>query len=101
MIEIKVINDDDGNIVFQNHPQTENTQTDIIETSNDYPYILTATHISEIMGISKRVAYEIMDYKDFPLIRIGRTKRVKRESFFRWLEQQENSQNPPEKDKTY
>lgn len=55
----------------------------------DYPEILTASHIAEIMHISKRSAYEIMELKGFPLIRIGKSKRVTRDAFFKWLEQQE------------
>lgn len=52
----------------------------------DYPLVLTAVEISQILGISKRVAYEIMDETDFPLIRVRRTKRVNRDDFFQWLE---------------
>lgn len=51
----------------------------------DFPLILTAMHISEIMHVSKRVAYEIMERSDFPLIRIGRCKRVSKDAFFKWL----------------
>lgn len=54
----------------------------------DLPLILKATHISEILQVSQRVAYEIMERSDFPLIRIGRCKRVSREEFFRWLDGQ-------------
>lgn len=54
----------------------------------DIPLILDAKNISEIIGISKRTAYEVMDYPDFPLIRLGRCKRVSRDRFFSWLEQQ-------------
>ena len=53
---------------------------------DDFPLILTATDISEIIFVSKRIAYEIMERPDFPLIRIGRCKRVLREEFFYWLE---------------
>jgi NADH:ubiquinone oxidoreductase subunit E len=50
-----------------------------------YPDFLTALHIAEILNISRRRAYEIMDYTDFPLVRIGRTKRVGREAFCVWI----------------
>lgn len=52
----------------------------------DYPILLTALEISEIIGCSKRVAYELMDRTDFPLIKIRRSKRVNRDDFFEWLE---------------
>lgn len=52
----------------------------------DFPLILKADHIAEIILVSKRIAYEVMERPDFPLIRIGRCKRVSREAFFQWLE---------------
>jgi excisionase family DNA binding protein len=61
-----------------------------MKSTTDYPLILTVDHVSEIMGVSKRIAYELMEYKGFPLIRIGRLKRVNREAFFGWLEKQAN-----------
>ena len=59
-----------------------------MKTQNDYPIILKAPHIAEIIGVSDRIAYEIMERNDFPLIRIGRSKRVQRDKFFEWLEAQ-------------
>ena len=52
---------------------------------DSYPFVLTAIEICEILKISKPTAYELMDRKDFPLIRIGRCKRVLRDDFFLWL----------------
>lgn len=49
------------------------------------PIILSAKDISQILKISKPSAYELMDKDDFPLIRLGRTKRVLRDEFFSWL----------------
>lgn len=56
---------------------------------NDYPIILTSLHISKILGVSRRVAYEYMERTDFPLIRIGTSKKVNRDKFFDWMEKQE------------
>ena len=61
-----------------------------MKNPTDYPIMLTADHIAEIMGVSKRIAYEFMEYKGFPLIRVGRLKRVNRDAFFNWLEKQAN-----------
>jgi len=55
-----------------------------------YPFVLTAKHISEILDISERIAYEIMDSKDFPLLKIGRHKKVTREAFFKWLDSKQS-----------
>ncbi|MGM9987704.1 MAG: helix-turn-helix domain-containing protein [Bacillaceae bacterium] len=51
----------------------------------DYPIVLTAKEISEILKISKPTAYELMNRSDFPLKKIGRCKRVLRDEFFEWL----------------
>lgn len=40
------------------------------------------------MGFSLRMAYQVMDFPGFPTIRIGKCKRVGRDEFFAWLEQQ-------------
>lgn len=55
----------------------------------DYPMILTAVHLSEILMVSKPTAYELMEQKSFPLIKLGRSKRVLRDEFFNWLTQQQ------------
>jgi excisionase family DNA binding protein len=52
---------------------------------DDYPIVLTANDICKILKISKPTAYELMERTDFPLIRIGRCKRVIRDQFFEWL----------------
>lgn len=57
----------------------------------DLPILLTAEHVAEILGVSKRVAYDIMDETGFPLIKIRRSKKVNREDFFNWLEQKKIS----------
>jgi excisionase family DNA binding protein len=59
-----------------------------VKRKEDYPLILTVKDIQEILGIGKRVAYELMERKDFPMVRIGRLKRVNRDAFFEWIEQQ-------------
>ena len=50
-----------------------------------YPLVLTANEIGQILKISKPSAYVLMNRADFPLIRIGRCKRVLRNEFFSWL----------------
>lgn len=46
----------------------------------------TAADIAEILGISLRGAYNFLDnQQEFTVIRIGKSKRVLRESFDRWL----------------
>jgi excisionase family DNA binding protein len=61
-----------------------------MQTKEQYPLVMTAKHVSEILGCSLRVAYEVMEQKGFPLIRVGRHKKVNRDAFFRWMESQAN-----------
>ncbi|MED0670400.1 helix-turn-helix domain-containing protein [Aneurinibacillus aneurinilyticus] len=59
------------------------------KTVEDYPLVLTAKHICEILSISKPTAYELMKRTDFPTLPIpGRIRRVQRDAFFRWMEGQ-------------
>ncbi|MET3194107.1 hypothetical protein [Gottfriedia sp. OAE603] len=61
-----------------------------LKEQNDYPLILTAVHISEILNVSKPTAYEVMKLKSFPLLEFGRCKRVLRDEFFTWLKNPNN-----------
>jgi excisionase family DNA binding protein len=59
-----------------------------VKRKEDYPLVLTVTDIMEILGIGKRIAYELMDRTDFPTVRIGKLKRVNRDAFFEWIDDQ-------------
>ncbi|MCQ6527887.1 helix-turn-helix domain-containing protein [Bacillus mycoides] len=56
------------------------------DSPNDYPIMLKVDHVAEILGVSPRKAYDIMDQKGFPLVRLGRKKVVPKEAFFNWVE---------------
>lgn len=58
---------------------------DMNDNEENYPLILTAKDISQILKISKPTAYEVMNQTSFPLLKIGRCKRVLRDDFFNWL----------------
>lgn len=60
----------------------------LLKAKEDYPLILTAQLISEILAVSKPTAYELMEQPSFPLIRIGISKRVLNHEFFNWLSSQ-------------
>lgn len=60
-----------------------------MKRKEDYPIVLTVKEVMEILGIGKRVAYELMDQPGFPLVKIGdRLKRVNRDAFFEWMDKQ-------------
>ena len=58
-----------------------------------YPEVLKVEHIAEIMGVGKIKAYDIMEMEGFPLVRVGRLKRVPRDRFFQWLDEQSRKVN--------
>jgi excisionase family DNA binding protein len=85
----------EGMMMFFLHvkPSIEKADVEVSENIDkiDYPAILNAAHVAEILGVSKRIVYEFMELKDFPLIRIGRLKRVNKDEFFTWLNQSKHS----------
>ena len=56
-----------------------------LDLYGSYPVILDVHHISEILQISVHSAYELMKHKEFPLLKVGRLKRVVKEDFISWL----------------
>jgi hypothetical protein len=78
----------EGMMMFYPLPQhpVEKEELSTNLDKDGYPVVLKASHIAEIVGISKRLAYELMERKDFPLIRLGRMKRANRDEFFKWFE---------------
>ncbi|WP_127532774.1 helix-turn-helix domain-containing protein [Paenibacillus kobensis] len=52
----------------------------------DYPLLLKAAHVAEILGVAKSTAYEMMRKTDFPVIVIDSISRVPRDKFFEWLD---------------
>ena len=54
----------------------------------ELPAVLTMGHIQHILGVAKKTAYDLAHRDDFPAFRLGRTIRVPREAFLRWLERQ-------------
>lgn len=62
----------------------------------DYPLVLNVKHIMEILGVSNRVAYELMKQKDFPVMSINGpkgSKRIPRNLFFEWIHKSATEKN--------
>ncbi|HDR7703073.1 TPA: helix-turn-helix domain-containing protein [Bacillus thuringiensis] len=57
------------------------------------PFALKAEDIREFLNISRSAAYALMKREDFPLIVIGKSKRVKAEDFLKWVEAQKVGAN--------
>ena len=54
----------------------------------ELPVVLKVHHIQETLGISRQESYRLVHTAGFPVMRIGRSIRVPREAFLRWLDQQ-------------
>lgn len=61
-------------------------------TSNEVlPDVLCMDDVARYLRVSRSTAYELARRRDFPAIRLGRTRgvRVTREAFLEWLERQQ------------
>jgi len=57
-----------------------------IKNYDELPLYLNAYDISNLLGISKSTAYELMSDDKFPSIRLGGRVLVEREKFINWLD---------------
>lgn len=55
------------------------------ELFKDYPEILTAKMIAQILGIGYTKALHTIQYGEMQYIKIGNTYRVPKQSFIEWL----------------
>ncbi|MDF9845136.1 MULTISPECIES: helix-turn-helix domain-containing protein [unclassified Paenibacillus] len=52
----------------------------------DYPSVLTAKDVQEILGIGERQTYELLNSGQFHVVRVGRMIKISKEVFLKWLE---------------
>lgn len=52
----------------------------------DLPLTLTVKNVADILSISRAGAYNLLDQKGFPLLKIGIRKLVPRDKFIQWME---------------
>ena len=55
---------------------------------DELPLFLSAKLVAQTLGVGRATAYELMNKKDFPAIRIGSRIVVPKENFRQWVEQQ-------------
>ncbi len=61
---------------------------DALSSVDELPLVLKMYHIQKVLQISRTEAYKLPHIKGFPAVRIGRSIRVPKAAFFRWLAQQ-------------
>ena len=60
-----------------------------LEDGNAAKRVYTVEEISEILGISRSAAYELVKKDEFKSVRIGATIRISKSSFDAWLDSRE------------
>ena len=53
----------------------------------ELPLFLNAENVSQVLGIAPSSAYELMQEKDFPVLRIGNRIVVPKQQFIKWVEE--------------
>lgn len=60
------------------------------KTIEELPLCLNVQQVADVLGISKPIAYEVVNREDFPAIRVGDKKKrivVPRDRFAEWMNQ--------------
>lgn len=55
---------------------------------DNLPLLLRVHDVQKILNISRGKTYELVNSKDFPVIKIGRCLRIPRDAFREWVERQ-------------
>ena len=63
-------------------------RTTKFKSYEDLPLTLTAPEVSEVLGISRAAAYELVRSKSFPSMRIGTRILVPKDKFIAWINEQ-------------
>ncbi|MEK3964060.1 MULTISPECIES: helix-turn-helix domain-containing protein [Paenibacillus] len=58
----------------------------IYKTTSDYPSVLTAKEIQQILGIGERQTYELLNSGQFHIVRVGKMIKVSKDVFLKWLQ---------------
>ena len=77
--------------VFYNHNLTYRLIKGVgnLKEKSEIPQFLTAKFIQDYLSVSKSKVYRMFDTGELPAINIGRSRRVKREDFIKWLDDNE------------
>lgn len=59
------------------------------------PDILNAQQLAEVLGISRAGAYQILNSKDFPTLRIGKRMLVPKDKLLAWIDDHTGGQVSP------
>ena len=57
-----------------------------VTSSDELPLLLTVDEAAKVARVSRATMYEMVHIEGFPAHRFGRTIRIPRDSFLRWIE---------------
>jgi hypothetical protein len=57
---------------------------------NELPEVLTPKHIQNILGLSRRGTYDLLENPPFHVARVGRLYKISKQVFYNWLEGEKN-----------
>jgi excisionase family DNA binding protein len=57
------------------------------EKLENYPTVLNAAQLAEILNVSKATAYQLLHMESFPTLRIGKRLMVPKEKMVRWIDE--------------
>ena len=60
---------------------------------DSYPPILNASQLSEMLGISRAGAYQLLHQENFPTLRIGKRMLVPKDKLVVWIDQHTGGMN--------
>ena len=63
-----------------------------MNSRENLPMMLSANDI-QAMGLTRTMAYGILNREDVPVVKIGSRKFVQRDKFFDWLDSREENMN--------
>ena len=58
----------------------------VYHSYDELPLFLSAKNVAELLGVSISSAYELMQERGFPVLKIGNRKVVPKEKFREWVE---------------
>ena len=64
----------------------------IIKNLEELPVGLSPEDVGRILGISRAGAYNLVNSKGFPVLRVGKRLVILKDSFIRWIEENNGSQ---------
>jgi len=71
--------------------EEKNMEVLLMNSRENLPMMLSANDI-QTMGLTRTMAYNILNREDVPVVKIGSRKFIQRDKFFDWLDSREKDE---------